>query len=236
MWAQPREPAVPCFTPCGQRWPCSGQDQSLPWLYSPSSQHPCWGGSLVLGGGLPRAHVKLELGGSSKLSLSHRYERWQPLWLASDVGRCPTVTNGKSTAGLCARVGVGLRGDTCCYRSKKREEGGQKQLEETKEKGKEKEGRRERKRIEGKRKKNDRAGNSEVPACAAEFVSGCVHGNYCPNASAEEAGDCLPALTRLPAAARACLQDVYFPSAGSPGCNMPGKPTDPAAGGGCGGF
>lgn len=59
--------------------------------------------------------------------------------------------------------------------------------------------------------------NSEGPARAAEFVSGCINGNYSPNASAEEAGDCLPVLTLLPAAARACLQDVYFPSAGSPG-------------------
>jgi len=50
----------------------------------------------------------------------------------------------------------------------------------------------------------------------AEFISGSVHGNYSPNTSTEEASNCLCALTWLPAAARACLQDVYFPSAGSP--------------------
>lgn len=33
-------------------------------------------------GGFPRAHVRLELGRGSKLSLSHRLEWWQPLWLA----------------------------------------------------------------------------------------------------------------------------------------------------------
>lgn len=39
--------------------------------------------------GFLRAHVKLELGGGSKLALSHRIKWWQLLWLASDIGRHP---------------------------------------------------------------------------------------------------------------------------------------------------
>lgn len=53
------------------------------------------------GGGFPRSHVKLKLGGGSKLSLSHRLKWWQLLWLASDAGRCP---NGCQSLMLTARA------------------------------------------------------------------------------------------------------------------------------------
>lgn len=43
-----------------------------------------------------------------------------------------------------------------------------------------------------KQGKADRAENILGPACAAELVPGCIHGNYSLNVSAEEAGDCPP--------------------------------------------
>jgi len=67
---------------------CSRQNQLLLLLCSPISQYctgkqssQCRGASTVLMG-VPRPHVKLELGEGSKLSLSHRLEWWHLLWLA----------------------------------------------------------------------------------------------------------------------------------------------------------
>lgn len=97
----------------------------------------------------------------------------------------------------------------------KRERREVKTTEETKEKGKEKEGRREGGKKKGQKEKEkikDGAANSEGPACIVQFVSGCTNGNYSPNVSAEEASDCLPALTWLPAAACAACRMFTAPA------------------------
>lgn len=139
--AQPRELAAPHTARMELAEPAS------PLVLLPKLRAPCWEAKQPVLGGFPRAHVKLELRGGSKLSLSHRHEWWQLLWLASDGGRCP---NGWQSLMLAARAwqdhvlgGHGLRRGTHTAMALKRERREVKTTEETKEKGKEKEGRRE---------------------------------------------------------------------------------------------